>query len=94
MDLSGGAASQGPRHAKLGPFDFAGVDDIPYASFSKGQPGTPGLDLDKNDAPQLTFGQAVKDHQVYRAAEKANILRIVGEHRKVWGSAARGPCRP
>lgn len=83
MRLSGGAAGKRSSHPKLGPFDFASANNLANPAFATGQAGAPGLDFQKYDAPHPPFGKAVKDYEVYGAAEKANILGVVGERWEV-----------
>ena len=78
-----GAAGEGSSHPKLNPLNVASLNHIPNTAFSAAQAGASSLDLQKHDALYPTLGQTIKDHEVYGAAEKANILRIVGECRKV-----------
>jgi hypothetical protein len=69
--LSSGAAGERSGHPKLGPFDFARLNNITNPAFSTGQAGAPGFDFQEYDAPHPPFGKAVKDYEVYGAAEKA-----------------------
>jgi len=82
--MSGSAAGERLSHAKLGPLDFPSLNNITNAAFSAGQAGASSLDLQEHDPPHPAFGKTIKDHQVNGAAEKANILRIVGKCWKVW----------
>lgn len=70
-------------HTKLGPLHFASQNNIANAAFSAGQAGAPSLDLQKHNAPYPTLRETIKDHQIYGAAEKSDILGIVGECWKV-----------
>ena len=79
--VSGG---ERPSHPELGPFHFACLNHIAHAPLATGQAGGSGLHLQKYDALQPTCGKPIEHYQINRAAEKANVLGIVGEIREIW----------
>ena len=44
----------GARHAQLHPRHGPRFDDVPHLALATGKQSAPGLDLEKDDAPQRT----------------------------------------
>lgn len=80
---SGCTAGQRSGNSELDPLDFASLNNVTHAAFAAGQARASRLDLQEHDTPQLAFGKTIKDHEIDWAAQKANILWIVGECRKI-----------
>src|SRR5437667_5389260 len=65
--------------SQLVPFDPGVAHGVAYAPLPGGQVGGSGLDLDEDDAGDLTFAQAVEDHEIHRGAEEADVLGVEGK---------------
>ena len=70
-------------YPKLLPLNLPCLHDSAHLTFSACQLGAAGLYLHKHDPLDLTIRQAVEDDEIDRAAEKADVLRIVWESGEV-----------
>jgi hypothetical protein len=76
-------AGLGWLDAELGPFDFVAPDGIPDRTFALGQAGAARLDFEEDDPLNATGRQPIEHNQIDGAAEKADVLRVIGKYRQI-----------